>query len=271
MSLVAAFAASHTPGITAWTEHAQPDRADRFFKGYEALKARLEASRPDLLVVITPEHWVNFFLDNMPPFCLGIGESFEGPAEDWLRIPKSAVKGAPKHARALFEAMSHEIDLSFSEEIILDHGSMIPLSLITPRMDIPVIPLFINCLTRPMPPLGRSLRMGQVLGDVVRAWPERVGLIATGGISHWPAMPEAGKINEEFDHRFLQAITTGRGEEFTRYSDDEIEAEAGPGAYEIRTWLAVAGAVPGGKGEVLAYEPIPAWATGCGIAAFHTV
>jgi 2,3-dihydroxyphenylpropionate 1,2-dioxygenase len=270
MSLVAALAATHTPGITAWTEQGQPDRVERFFTGYATLKAHLEAARPDLLIVITPEHWWNFFLNNMPSFCLGIGESFEGPAENWLRIPRSTVKGAPKHARALFEAMSHEIDLSFSKEIILDHGSMVPLSLFTPRMDLPVIPLFVNCLTRPLPPLRRSLRMGEVLGEIVRAWPERVGLIATGGISHWPAMPEAGKINEEFDRRFLEAITNGRGEEFTGYSDDEIETEAGPGAHEIRTWLAVAGAVQGGKGEIVAYEPIPAWATGCGLAVFHT-
>jgi len=270
MSIVAALAASHAPGITGWPESAPPDQAGRFLKAFEGLGERLSASRPDVLIVLTPEHWVNFFLNNMPAFCVGIGDSFAGPAEEpaWLKVPRVTIPGAPKQARALFREMSREIDLAFSEELALDHGAMVPLHFLAPQMDLPVIPIFINCLTHPLPPLQRCHRMGQVLGELVRAWPERVALIATGGLSHWPGMPQAGKINVEFDLRFLQAITEGRSEEFARYADEAIEAEAGPGAHEIRTWLAVAAAVRGMKGEVFAYEAVQAWATGCAIAAF---
>ena len=38
---------------------------------------------------------------------------------------------------------------------------------------------------------------------------------------------------------------------------------AGNGGQEIRNWIALLGAVPGWKGEVLAYEPVPEWITGC--------
>jgi len=33
--------------------------------------------------------------------------------------------------------------------------------------------------------------------------PERVALIGTGGISHWPVTPNSGKINESWDRDFL--------------------------------------------------------------------
>jgi 2,3-dihydroxyphenylpropionate 1,2-dioxygenase len=271
MSIVAALAGSHAPGITGWPENAPPEQVERFHKGYGTLRDRLAAARPDLLLILTPEHWVNFFLNNMPPFCLGIGESFEGPAEDpaWLRVPKATISGDSKRARALYEALSREVDLAFSEELLLDHGAMVPLHFLTPKMELPVIPLFMNCLAPPLPPLSRCYRVGQILGEVLRAWPERVALLATGGLSHWPAMPQAGKINVEFDRRFLEALAQGRGEELTRYADREIERDAGPGAHEIRTWLTLAGALSGVKGGIIAYEAVAAWATGCGIFSFE--
>jgi len=273
MSIVAALAAGHSPGITGWPEHAPSEQAERFFKGYEKLRETLIAGRPDMLVVITPEHWANFFLNNMPAFCIGVGEEFAGPLEDpkFLRVPKTKVPGAPGPARKLFEAMSQEIDLAFSEELILDHGTMVPLHLLTPQMNLPVIPLIVNCLAHPMPPLRRCYRMGEVLGETVRAWPQRVALLATGGLSHWPAMLKAGRINDEFDREFLRLLESGSAEKFTRYDDKEVEARAGPGAHEIRTWVALAGALPGAKAEILSYEPVKAWATGCAVASLQTV
>jgi len=272
MSIVAALAAGHSPGITGWPEHAPPEQAERFFKGYEKLRETLIAARPDLLVVITPEHWANFFLNNMPAFCIGVGEEFAGPLEEpkFLRVPKTKVPGAPGPARKLLEAMSQEIDLAFSEELILDHGTMVPLHFVTPEMKLPVIPLIVNCLAHPMPPLQRCYRMGEVLGETVRTWPERVALLATGGLSHWPAMLEAGKINVEFDREFLRLFESGSAEKFTRYDDKEVEAQAGPGAHEIRTWVALAGALPGAKAEILSYVPVKAWATGCALASLQT-
>jgi aromatic ring-opening dioxygenase catalytic subunit (LigB family) len=271
MSIVAALAAGHAPGITGWPESAPPDQTERFFQGYEKLRKTLIAARPEMLVVVTPEHWANFFLDKMPAFCLGIGQEFAGPLEDpkFLRVPRTKVPGAPTSARKLFEAMSGEIDLAFSEELILDHGTMVPLHLLTPQMNLPVIPLIVNCLAHPMPPLERCYRMGRVLGEAVRSWPERVALLATGGLSHWPAMLEAGTINVEFDQGFLRLFKEGRAREFMRNTDAEVESQAGPGAHEIRCWMALAGALEGAKGEIFAYEPVKPWATGCAVASLE--
>lgn len=270
MSLVAAFAASHAPGITGWPERAPVEQVERFLAGYQELSDRLRAARPELMIVISPEHWANFFLDNMPAFCMGLAAGFEGPFEDpaWLKVPKTTHRGAPKRARDLYEAVSAEMDLSFTEELCLDHGIMVPLHLLKPPRDIPIIPVIVNCLAHPMPPLSRAQRLGQKVGEVVEKWPERVALLATGGISHWPAMPQAGRINSDFDHEFLDAITECKAEKFSRLGDKEIEAKAGPGAHEIRTWLALAGAVGPVKGEVLAYEAVTAWATGCAVVFF---
>jgi 2,3-dihydroxyphenylpropionate 1,2-dioxygenase len=52
------------------------------------------------------------------------------------------------------------------------------------------------------------------------------------------------------------------------YSHKKINAEAGSGGHEIRTWIALAGAVPDWKADLLAYEPVAPLATGCGLVAF---
>src|SRR3989442_989063 len=49
----------------------------------------------------------------------------------------------------------------------------------------------------------------------------------------------------------------------------EIEGDGGTGGREIRNGVALMGAVPGWKGESLAYEPVPEWITGCGTVWVH--
>jgi len=78
-----------------------------------------------------------------------------------------------------------------------------------------------------------------------------------------------GKINSLFDNAFLENLTKCDYAKLTAYSHEEIRKEAGSGGHEIRTWIALAGAVQGWKAELLAYEPVVPWATGCGLVEFH--
>jgi hypothetical protein len=46
----------------------------------------------------------------------------------------------------------------------------------------------------------------------------------------------------------------------TRYSEEEIERDAGPGGHEARAWIVVSAATEGARGETLCFEPIPGYA-----------
>jgi protocatechuate 4,5-dioxygenase beta chain len=48
-----------------------------------------------------------------------------------------------------------------------------------------------------------------------------------------------------------------------------VLTEAGNGALEIRNFLCMMGALPGGRGEVIAYEHGKEWVTGLGFAEFR--
>jgi aromatic ring-opening dioxygenase catalytic subunit (LigB family) len=269
-SLVAAVAASHAPTITAAPETAEPGQRERVYAAMDALRAELEATRPDVLVVCSNEHFTNFFLDNFPPFCIGIGDQHSGPAEAWLRIPQGAISGHRRLGAWLVEqALRADFDPAFSEELRLDHGVMTVLHLVDAGRRLPVVPVIQNCAVRPMPSLRRCYRFGTMLRHAIEAWPEpaRVALVGAGGLSHWVGVPEMGRINAEFDRWFLARLAAGEAEAVLALTDEEVE-RAGNGAHEIRSWLTVAGAVHGAPGRVLAYEAVAAWVTGMGVLTF---
>ncbi|HEX7080508.1 MAG TPA: extradiol ring-cleavage dioxygenase [Gammaproteobacteria bacterium] len=268
MSLVFAGACSHAPGITGRAERADAAVRDAFYAKLDELRARLEASAPDALVVIAAEHFANFFMNNMPAYCMGMADVYEGPIEDekWLGIARADVPGHRDLSRRLIEAMLRDIDLAYAEEWKFDHGIMVPLHFLTPRFDLPVIPVNINCQGPPLTPLARAYEFGRALRRACDAQPERIALVGTGGISHWPATPDSGTINEAWDREFLDRFIRNDREALLAYSDAETFRDAGQGGFEIRTFVAVAGATEGAGGELLFYAPIPIFAVGCTVA-----
>jgi len=200
VSLVAAFAASHAPGITGRPALPPPSDSEPVFRAYRELRARLEAARPDILVVVSPEHWANFFLDHMPSFCIGLADEYWGPTdEEFVKIPRRQVRGEARLARALAAGVAEDVDLSSSEELALDHGVMVPLHLL--ETSLPVIPIIVNCLAGLPAPLHRCHALGVAIRRTVDGWPERVAILGTGGLSHWPAMPESGRISQPYSSR----------------------------------------------------------------------
>ncbi len=146
---------------------------------------------------------------------------------------------------------------------------MVPLSFLTPRYDLPVIPVNINCQGPPLIPLKRCYEFGRALRRACDRAPERIAVVGTGGISHWPATPDSGKINEPWDRAFLERFLNNRREELLAYRDEETWREAGQGGFEIRTFIAVAGATEGSTGELWFYAPIPIFAVGCTVAVMN--
>jgi len=271
MSLVFAGVCSHAPGITGRAQRADPRVRDAFYAKLGELRGRLEATRPDALIVIAAEHFANFFMNNMPAYCVGMADGYEGPIEDeqWLAIERHAVPGNADLSRRVIGALLEEIDVAYAEEWKFDHGIMVPLHFLTPRYDLPVIPVNVNCQGPPLTPLARAYEFGRALRRACDAQPERIALVGTGGISHWPATPDSGVINEAWDREFLARFIANDRAALISYTDEETLRDAGQGGFEIRTFLAVAGATEGATGELLFYAPIPIFAVGCTVAQMN--
>jgi hypothetical protein len=252
-------------------DKADPAQVGPIISALDTLRQRLEAARPDVVLMTGTDHMNNFFLDNMPGICIGIAESYSGPAhaEPHIGVPARTVPGGGEFGLALVgHILNDSLPISHSQELQLDHSLMIPLSYLLPDRAIPFVPIFQNCIARPLPSVRACWNVGQSIGRFISSWngPERVAFIGTGGLSHWIATPEMGNINSDWDHRLLDTLSGGQAESLVGWGDSEILEPAGNGAQELRNWITAMGAAGSNRrAEVLAYEPIAEWLTGIAV------
>lgn len=273
MTLVYTGIVTHAPGVTG-RAHLVENTAERdaLYAALACQRDEIAATRPDVLLLIAAEHFANFFMNNMPAFCIGIGDHHTGPIEDpaWLNIPLRRITGAPDLARRLTQDVMHSVDVAYAEEWRCDHGLMVPLHFLDPDNRYPLIPVNINCQGPPLAPLHRVWAFGEALRRAIDRVDTRVAVLGTGGISHWPATPDSGKINEAWDRLFLQRLFDADKLAMLSYTDAETYQDAGQGGFEIRTLIAAA-AVAQATGTLQFYTAkLPIFAVGCAIGRFDS-
>jgi aromatic ring-opening dioxygenase catalytic subunit (LigB family) len=269
--LVEVVAASHAPLIARDWPSVKPAHQQRLTAAFRALGARLNRARPDALVIVSPDHWVNFFIDNLPSVCIGVGETHEGPPEPFLKdFPWRPVPGHPGLANHIHAtALANEFEPSAAHRLKLDHGFCVPLWRMEPNPLPRIVPFVVNTLEPPLPRVSRCLAWGKLLAQAIASYPEklRVAVLATGGLSHSIGEPTMGAIDEKFDRRCIAAFAAGSDGPLVRFLEDEM-AGAGNGAHECRNWIVAHGAA-GSRGFTLVdYVPVPEVYVGCAFAAW---
>ena len=268
-SLVFAGAMSHAPGIAAFRHAASEEQARPFFQACDYMRERLAEAKPDAIVVVAPDHFSNFFIDIMPACGVALNDSYTGPVEKWLGMESVTIPGAPDLARAILEhAYRNDVEPALVEDVQLEHGVIIPLSLLTPGFDVPVVWVMQNCQVPPLMSLQRCYALGKSIRQAIDASGLRVAVIGSGGLSHSPGAPEAETLCPEFDRRFLHLLEQeDRGELLAL--PNAVMDQAGFGSWEIRLWITALGAAHDRKPRTLAYEAIVPWDTGCGVAIYE--
>lgn len=269
--LVGVFASSHGPMIVRnWTTIA-PKWKDALTAAFSELGRRVKAARPDVLVIISPDHWVNFSLDNLPSICVGVGEVHDGPPEPWFKeFPHRKLAGHPQLASHIVErALEHDFEPSISYHLALDHGFCIPVWKAGLDPLPPIVPIVLNDLEPPHPSVKRCFAWGSMLAEAVASYPGklRVAILATGGLSHSIGEPDMGRIDEAFDRECLRRFEAGDPPGLFGFLNERL-ADAGNGAAEVRNWVAAHGAARGKGFQLIQYDPIPDVYVGCGFASW---
>ena len=265
-TLAIGLATSHLSAITRTPPAEDTPQMATFRAGFGVLAEALHAARPDAAILISPDHVNRFFLDNMPAFCIGLFDSFRGPAERNTGMPDRTVPSDPQlAAHLLAHGLEHGVDFARAEEWVVDHGFMVPLFMLDPDAGIPVVPVHVNCAAPPYPGIARCYGVGVRIAAAIAAWDTdmRVAVIAAGGLSHSPGDAHMGDIDAEFDRDFLAQLASGSRERITALTHERIEA-TGSSTAEIRSWIVLAGIFAEQRFRRITYQPIDAWVTGCG-------
>lgn len=285
---IAVVALSHSPLMVNDTEHRE---GPVFRDGVARVKSAIEAFRPTLVIFFGPDH--ERTLDSITP-CFTVVESARGvaewdlPEEDY-DVPHDTVVALGDHVVAA------GMDIAVGSNLRLDHGFGLSMKdLFGSLATVPVIPILINCVGRPLATASRTAALGAAVGEFIRTElpaGERVLVVGSGGISHTPPSQPAGAdemteaerqkvlmgliadaakaVSPEWDRDFLARIG---GADWAQLADLTAEdlAGAGTGGAEVRTWIAAA--FTGGEPLTsVAYEPVAEWITGMGIAASDTL
>jgi aromatic ring-opening dioxygenase catalytic subunit (LigB family) len=201
-----------------------------------------------------------------------VGEVHDGPPEPWFKaFPHRTLAGHPALAEHIVRtAIERDFEPSVSYKLALDHGFCIPLWKAGLEPPPAIVPVIFNDIEPPFPSVRRCYAWGEMLAAAVASFPGtlRVGVLATGGLSHSIGEPDMGRIDEAFDRDCIGRLESGDPPALFDFLDQRLAA-AGNGASEVRNWVAAHGAAQGRGFELIRYDPIPNVYVGCGFASWN--
>jgi 3-O-methylgallate 3,4-dioxygenase len=244
----------------------------KYHRGQEAvaeLTRRLAEARVDVALVVGDDQREMFRDEGIPVFGFFLGDELidKPPSAEhrkhvakgiqaayWARHgnrPTAHATSAPLTRHIVEELVAADFDvLTFTRQhpdTTLGHAFTFPRYRLALPAETPIVPVFINTYVPPnVPSAERCHRLGHVIGQAITSWPDdiRVGIIASGGLSHFV-------VDEELDRRVLDALVAGDPEPLTTVPRKILRS----GTSEILNWIAAAGALEGLRASVVDYVP----------------
>jgi len=180
--LVCAVGVPHSPQFPSQFPKDGPQQTPCVFR---EIQSRLEAARPDAIVVVANDHFNTFFLNNFPTFAIGVAEASSGP-NDQTRMPHyDFAVHVELASHVLKVGMNEGFDFAVTQDFGVDHAVLVPLHYLTDDVKTPVVPIWVNAFVKPLPSARRCYALGRMLKSAIDSLPRdmRIAVLATGHFS----------------------------------------------------------------------------------------
>ncbi|AUN33163.1 class III extradiol dioxygenase subunit beta [Niveispirillum cyanobacteriorum] len=269
--ITAGVATSHVPAIGAAIDLGKTKEPywQPLFAGYDWSRQWIAEEKPDVVILVYNDHASAFDMKIIPTFAIGCAESFKPADEGWGPRPVPTVQGHPDLAWHIAQScILDEFDMTIINEMEVDHGLTVPLSLLFGQPDawpVKVIPLAVNVVTYPPPSGNRCWLLGEAIRRAVESFPGdlKVQVWGTGGMSHQLQGPRAGLINAEWDNRFLDMMSQD-SQRLRTIPHIEYLRETGSEGIEMVMWLIMRGALGADVRQLHRHYHVPASNTAVG-------
>lgn len=197
---VAALFSSHSPLIGINLPGSEIEREVK--AQFQQLNAWVKSFQPDLVIELAPDHFNGFFYKLMPSFCVGV----EARSVADYNTPQGSLPVDSPLAEACVSHLHQEgIDAAISYDMWVDHGlTQLPDMLFGWDYVPPMIPIFINCVAPPRPPIARVIQLGEAIGRFAKQVNRNVLIIGSGGLSHDPPVPDLKTAPPEVRQRIIK-------------------------------------------------------------------
>jgi len=210
--IVGSVCMAHSPLLDR--NRAAPETEARFWSALDKAADFVAEVEPDLTIVFHPDHVNGFFYKLLPMFCVGIeGRSIGdfGTAAGALDIPADRAVACAEHV------LAQGVDTAISYRMDVDHGATQPVELLSAKLPIArMIPIFINCALAPRPNFARVRALGAAVGQWAATCPERILIVASGGLSHDPPIPSLASAPPLVRQRLIEGGDMTHAQRMTR-------------------------------------------------------
>jgi 2,3-dihydroxyphenylpropionate 1,2-dioxygenase len=215
--------------------------------------------------VVADDHMNAFSFNCVPAFCVRIGRTVQRMVQDSAEAFDKVLEHMPAEY-PLHEALGNSIleqglqngfDLALSWEAPVDHAFLSPVNTMLGTRPIPpLVPIFVNAFIAPQPTARRCFQFGQHIARVVAKSPWKVGMLATGGLSHFPELllGRVGETDTVFDRKLVRWMETGEHEPLLDLSADELHKT---GSHEFLNWMVLLGAITPARADVRYFGELP--------------
>jgi len=231
----------------------------------EQMGARFVEKKADALIVVADDHLNAFSFNCVPAICIRIGKKVQRMMQDHAEAFDKVLEHMPTEY-PLHEALGNLIleqgvqsgfDLALSWEAPIDHAFLSPVNTMLGRHAIPpLVPIFVNAFIAPQPTARRCFQFGRHIALTVTKSPWNVGIIATGGLSHFPELllSRVGETDPVFDRKLVHWMERGEHEPLLELTADELHKT---GSHEFLNWMVLLGAVTPARAEVRYFGELP--------------
>jgi 2,3-dihydroxyphenylpropionate 1,2-dioxygenase len=226
---------------------------------------RFSATNADALIVVADDHLNAFSFNCVPAMCVRIGRQVQRMLQDHAEAFDKVLDHMPV-SYPLHEALANAIleqglaagfDLALSWEAPVDHAFLSPVNTMHGARPIPpLVPIFVNAFVAPQPTARRCFAFGQHIARVVAKSPWTAGIIATGGLSHFPelSLSRVGETDVVFDRTLIHWMESGEHEPLQELTADALHKS---GSHEFLNWMVLLGAVSPARATVRYFGELP--------------
>ncbi len=247
--IVAAMATCHAPQLFTYPPDEDPAQLDATIEAMRQLGNILDETRPDVLIFLGSDHLETFSLGCVPTFAIIAGSraiaSFAGRNYD-LSIQRDMA------VDFLYRLVAAGFDLAYSEDAVLGHAFAVPFEFVLGGRDIPVVPFHTNVYLPPLPSPARCAALGREIAQVIFSRPERVAIVASGGMSHYPGTWKYPHPEFEFDRWMISQLAQGNTRALLEMTVEQLDEV---GNTELLNWATLFGAIGDKPGELVCYTP----------------
>ena len=247
--IVAAMATCHAPYLLSGSPEEQDSDLAVTAAAMRELGTILDETKPDVLLFMGSDHLETFSMTCLPTFAIVAGSTAvaEYAGHEFER---------PIH-RELAEHLLDQLvrsgfDMTYSEDALLGHTYAVPFDLILADREIPVVPFHTNVYLPPLPSPRRCEALGRRVAEIMESRPERVAILASGGMSHFPGTERYPEPAYDFDYWLLGELEKGNTDALLDMTVEQLDEV---GNTELLNWAVMFGAIGPQPGELLQYTP----------------